>query len=305
MTGAARETRGLVDALLSEIRRRHAVENELRGAVEQAELANRAKSEFLAMMSHELRTPLNAVIGFADVMKDELYGPLGSDHYRDYSADIHASGEHLLSLINDILDLSKIEAKGFELNEESLDVAKAWDSVQTILREKIATAGLRVRARIPKRLPLLHADERAFRQILINLLSNAVKFTPEGGTVTIGAQIDGGGRFVLQVADSGIGIAQEDLEAVFEPFKQVDGSLARKYQGTGLGLPLCKRLVELHGGRLTIESEPGAGTTVKVLFGAQRVVARPRNRKRRARADNVMEFSRPAAPDAPARRKAG
>ncbi len=301
----AREARRSVEALLAEIRRRHAVENELRGAVEQAELANRAKSEFLAMMSHELRTPLNAVIGFADVMKDELFGPLGSDHYRDYSADIRASGEHLLNLINDILDLSKIEAKSFELHEESLDVAKAWDSVQTILREKIATAGLRVQARIPKRLPLLRADERAFRQILINLLSNAVKFTPAGGTVTIGAQIDGEGRFVLQVADSGIGIAQEDLEAVFEPFKQVDGSLARKYEGTGLGLPLCKRLVELHGGRLAIESEPGTGTTVTILFGAQRIVARPRNRKRRARADNVVEFNRPAAPDAPARRKAG
>ena len=260
-------------ALQTEIVERKRIETELRSAKDQAEVANRAKSEFLAMMSHELRTPLNAVIGFAEIMSGQFFGPLGSEQYRRYAEDIHMSGRHLLSLINDILDLSKIEANRFELNEEVLSIARVWRAVHAILQESIASARLELDADIPESLPGLRADQRAIRQILINLLSNAVKFTPEGGRIAVRAEVDARGRFVVSIADTGIGISEQDLDEVILPFKQVDSSLARKYEGTGLGLPLTHRLIEMHEGQLEIESALGAGTTVKAIFPGLRVAA--------------------------------
>jgi signal transduction histidine kinase len=259
-------------ALQLEIAERKRIETELRSAKEEAEVASRAKSEFLAMMSHELRTPLNAVIGFAEIMAGQFFGPIGSEQYRRYAADIHMSGKHLLSLINDILDLSKIEANRFELHEVTLSVARTWRAVQSILEESISSAKLDLQADVSSSLPCLRGDERAIRQILINLLSNAVKFTPEGGQITIAAAVDPEGRLVLSVADTGIGISEQDLRDVILPFKQVDSSLARKFEGTGLGLPLTQRLVEMHDGRLEIDSTLGEGTTVKLIFPAERVV---------------------------------
>jgi signal transduction histidine kinase len=259
-------------ALQQEIAERKRIETELRRAKEQAEVANRSKSEFLAMMSHELRTPLNAVIGFAEIMAGQFFGPIGSEQYRRYAADIHMSGKHLLSLINDILDLSKIEANRFELHEENLSLARTWSAVQSILQESVSSAKLGLEADVPSSLPCLRGDERAIRQILINLLSNAVKFTPEGGQITVKAAVDSEGRLILSVVDTGIGISEHDLKEVILPFKQVDSSLARKFEGTGLGLPLTHRLVEMHDGQLEIESTLGAGTTVQLIFPAERVV---------------------------------
>ena len=253
-------------ALEFEITERKRAEEELRSAKEQAEMANRSKSEFLAMMSHELRTPLNAVIGFAEVMHMELFGSLGNDQYRRYANDIHNSGQHLLSLINDILDLSKIEANSFELHRDIISFSDVWEEVRSMLLENVASAGLELVGEVPESLPKIRADIRSLRQILLNLLSNAIKFTPQGGVITVRAFVGPTGRFVVRVSDTGIGISEQDLETVLTPFKQVDSSLARKYEGTGLGLPLTQRLVELHGGSLEIESGLGEGTTVTLLF---------------------------------------
>lgn len=269
-------------ALQSEIAERKRVEKELRASKEQAEIANRAKSEFLAMMSHELRTPLNAVIGFAEVMSEEFFGPIGSEKYRRYAEDIHMSGSHLLSLINDILDLSKIEANQLELNDDVVDIAETWRAVRSILQDNVAAAELSLKDEVPETLPRLRADGRAFRQILINLLSNAVKFTPEGGQIIVKAEINDQGCFVLSVDDTGIGISERDLEAVLQPFKQVDSSLARKYEGTGLGLPLTQRLVEMHDGRMQIHSTLGSGTKVEITLEPDRIIPdqKPAQKKR-------------------------
>ncbi len=259
-------------ALESEIRERKRIERELRTAKDQAEVANRAKSEFLAMMSHELKTPLNAVIGFAEILSKENLGPIGKQEYRGYAEDILLSGNHLLSLINDILDLSKIEANRFELYDEAIDVAETLQSVLHLHQEKMAADALEFDTYFAKPRHGLRADQRAIRQMLINLLSNAVKFTPPGGRISVKADIDRDGRFILSVSDTGIGIAKKDQPKVLLPFNQVDSRLARKYEGTGLGLPLIKRLMELHGGWLRIDSVLGRGTTVSLIFPRERVI---------------------------------
>ncbi len=255
-----------------DITERKAAEAALQRAKDEAELANRTRSRFFANMSHELRTPLSAIIGFSKLIRSEGYGPVGSEKYLEFAADIEDSGTHLLEVINDILDLSKAEAGRLELREEVVDVARALDTCVRLVLDRVLAAGVVVKQEVAPGLPRLRADEHMVTQIVLNLLSNAVKFTPGGGEVRLRAALGEGGGLELEVADTGIGIADEDLELVLTPFGQVDGSLNRQHQGTGLGLSLTNTLVELHQGRLEIASELGAGTTVTVRFPAERTL---------------------------------
>jgi len=236
-----------------------------------AEEANRTKSMFLAQMSHELRTPLHAVLGFAEIMEQQLFGPL-SDRYRDSAGRIRTSGTHLLNLINDILDLSRVEAGEFKVVAEPVDVAAVLEESVQLARELPGSGALALDAAIPAGLPWLTADTRRLRQVVLNLLSNAVKFTPEGGRVTLRALADSAG-LVVSVQDTGVGIAPEHLETVLRPFGQVDNSHTRKHDGAGLGLPLAREFTRLMGGTLSIASAPGAGTTVTVAFPRERLLA--------------------------------
>ena len=250
-------------------------DEELRIAKEAAEIANRSKTEFLANMSHELRTPLNAIIGFSEIIKNQLLGPVGAPRYREYATDIYRSGNHLLEIINDILDLSKLEAGKFELHERELYLPDVTEDCLRLVRERAHEAGLRLGTAMAADLPLLWADQRLVKQILLNLLSNAVKFTPRGGKVTVEARVAESGELALAVADTGIGMSASEIQTALTPFGQVDSALTRRHQGSGLGVPLVKSLSERHGGRLEITSRPGAGTTVTVLFPPARVLARP------------------------------
>ncbi len=252
-----------------QLRRAHALEASLK---REAETASRAKSEFLASMSHELRTPLNAIIGFSEMLKAEMLGPLGIDRYREYAHDIHGSGQHLLGIINDILDLAKAEANALELHEEVIPVDQLLEDVLRMLRPNVAKAGLRLALEPPKAPIELYADRRYLRQILINMLSNAVKFTERGGEIVLSADLDASGDCVFRCSDSGIGIAEDDLEQVLRPFVQVANVYTRDHGGTGLGLPLVKKLTELHGGELHLESRLGVGTTVTIRLPAWRVI---------------------------------
>ena len=243
-----------------------------------AEEANRAKSEFLANMSHELRTPLNAIIGFSEMMSAEMFGKIGDRRYAEYSRDILASGQHLLALINDVLDMSKIEAGKHSLYLETLDVGEAVADAVRLVRNRAETAGLQLLVDAPATLPQVDADARALKQVLLNLLSNALKFTPTGGLIEVRARADDG-EVRVAVIDSGIGIAQSDLQRLGRPFEQVETQHAKTTHGTGLGLALTKALVHLHGGRFDLESEAGVGTTVSFTLplaasGASRPGAR-------------------------------
>ena len=225
----------------------------------QLELANKHKSEFLANMSHELRTPLNAIIGFSEMLDEQMFGEL-NDKQAEYVKDIHSSGRHLLSLINDILDLAKVEAGRMELNLSEYNLPASIDNALTLVRERAARHGLKLAAEVDPELSELTGDERKVKQVLLNLLSNAVKFTPEGGSVTVRARRDGAVAEIA-VVDTGVGIAPEDQAAVFEEFKQVGNDVTKKGEGTGLGLALARSFVELHGGRIWLTSEPGKGSS--------------------------------------------
>jgi signal transduction histidine kinase len=251
-------------------------------ARDQAEAASRAKSEFLASMSHELRTPLNAIIGFSEIMKYETLGPVGSVQYRGYAEDINDSGQHLLSLINDILDLSKVESGVDELIEENIEVPEILESVLRLVQQRAENGGLELELDIPQDLPSLRGDERKVKQILANLLTNAIKFTEPGGRVTlkVWCRVDSG--FVFQIVDTGIGIAAENIPKALSQFGQVESSLNRNCEGTGLGLPLSKGLVELHGGYLDLQSQVGVGTTVTVRFPATRIALSQQDMQSRA-----------------------
>ncbi len=266
---------------------------ELVAARDEAEYANRAKSQFLAVMSHELRTPLNAIIGFSEIMFAEPYGPLGDNRYKQYVQDIHGSGGHLLSIINDILDLSKIEAGQAELNEEEVDLAALTASVVRIMQERAATAGLAFLCESGEGLPWVRADRRALKQILLNLLSNAVKFTPKGGQVGLRMAVDDDRGLRMIVYDTGIGIDPQDIPRAMAAFGQVDASWSRRYEGAGLGLPISRALIRLHDGTLEIASEPGMGTTVTVRLPPQRVGPLPQPKPPTATDQAVVGESQP------------
>jgi PAS domain S-box-containing protein len=253
-------------------------ERALNAARETAEQASRAKSAFLAHMSHELRTPLNAIIGFSELIKTEMLGPVGSVRYKEYAGDIHGSGKHLLQLINDVLDISKIEAGKAELRDETVDLGETIDDCASLIRPQAIAGNLKVMVDAPKDLLRLRGDARALKQVLLNLLSNAIKFTPAGGEVRLSVRINDRGDLELAVSDTGIGMNERDAAKIFEPFYQIRSELTRQYEGTGLGLSLVKGLIEMHGGTIAVRSVPQHGTTMTATFPAARVIAPPEPR---------------------------
>jgi PAS domain S-box-containing protein len=251
-------------AMHEDITERKRAEASMEEARHAAEMANKAKTELLANMSHELRTPLNAIIGFSQTMRDGLFGPLGNEKYGEYADHIHASGSHLRDLINDMLDVAAMESGRLTLNEEEVDLADVQKTAVDMLASQAREAGVTLANAIGSDQPRLRADPRRLRQILLNVLSNAVKFTPQGGRIDCAARRDDDGGLAITVRDTGIGMDEQGLITAMTKFGQVDSSLSRKQEGTGLGLPLTKGLVELHGGRLDLASAPNAGTTVTI-----------------------------------------
>jgi PAS domain S-box-containing protein len=257
---------------VEDVTERKAAEETMRQAKEQADLANRAKTEFLANMSHELRTPLNAVIGFAEIIMKEMFGPAGRPEYVEYAHDIHDSGRLLLELINDILDMSKIEAGKKELQDSVIDIGRVMLSSVRLVHPRAELGRVVIDVDLPPDLPTVRAEELSMKQIITNLLTNAVKFTPEGGKVVLSAKVETDGWMAMTVIDTGIGIAPEDMDKALAPFGQIESSLSSKTQGTGLGLPLAQALVHLHGGTLDLDSSPGSGTTATIRLPADRIV---------------------------------
>jgi signal transduction histidine kinase len=264
---ALREIAGSLDRLVADRTR------ELQAAHDEALAASQAKSQFLAGMSHELRTPLNAIIGFSEIMQLELVGPIGSDTYRDYAGIINESGQHLLGIINDVLDVAKIEAGRMELSEEIVDVAAVVAEVVRLLGDRARRGGVTIKTSMQSGLPRLMADKGKIRQILLNLIGNSIKFTRNDGTITVSARVSAVGKLVLAVSDTGIGIPADELQNVMEAFVQGGDASTRTHHGSGLGLPLCKALTEMHAGSLMLESEVGKGTCVTISLPPHRVLA--------------------------------
>ena len=269
-TLATLEARAEKDALIGELEQAKAISDEAR---RRAEGANISKSRFLAQMSHELRTPLNAILGFSEVMKSEVFGPHAVPTYKEYAADIHNSGVHLLNLINEILDLSRIEAGRYELNEEPTDLAHVVADCRHLLQLRARNRGISIHEMFEPELPRLWADERACRQICLNLLSNAIKFTPQGGEIWLKAGWTAAGGQYMSVRDNGPGIPEDEIPIVLASFGQGTNAIKSAEQGTGLGLPIAKNLVDLHGGTFTLKSKVRFGTEVIVTFPAERVMS--------------------------------
>jgi PAS domain S-box-containing protein len=264
----------LFAVVLRDVTERITVEHELRSARDTAELADRAKTEFLANMSHELRTPLNAIIGFAEIIETEIFGT-GDPRYPDYARDIRLSGQHLLGILKQILDFSRIDAKNVALRESEIVLPTLIGECLNMIRLRARENNVVLETDLDDAPPHLFADALKLKQVLLNLLSNAVKFTPEGGTVTVGLHLQPGRELILSVRDTGIGMREEDIPLALSPFGQVADAFVRNHDGVGLGLPLARHLTELHQGRLEIESRPGEGTTVRVHLPAERVIEVP------------------------------
>lgn len=251
---------------------RHKAEEMLRAAKEKAELASRVKTEFLATMSHELRTPLNAIIGFSEVLLSEALGPLGNERYKEYISDIRSSGTHFLALVDELLDISRIECGRLDLEECTVDLAELIEFCLAPFEETIEAKKLSLSIGINSRSHCIYGDRRMLKKILINLLSNAVKFTPGGGKIDLKADLDDRGQFVISVIDTGVGIDQEDLDRIVQPFERGETAFSRTHDGAGMGLALAKSLTEIHGGNLEIDSQPGRGTRVVLRLPSERVV---------------------------------
>jgi PAS domain S-box-containing protein len=249
------------EGTVEEVTEKFERERALRAALRQAEIANKMKAAFLAAMSHELKTPLNAVLGFSEIIREELLGPVGNPAYREYAGDIHKSGARLLAVINDVLDVSRLEGGLLTIDARHENIHDIVEQAIKLARD-VTHDGRGIAIDIAADMPLLHVDPRRLAQAMGNLLANALKFTPADGGVRIAAHVERDGAAVLVVEDTGIGMAPETIAAALEPFRQIDGTLARRFEGAGLGLSISKSLVELHGGRLEIASEVGAGTTV-------------------------------------------
>ena len=260
-----------------DITQRKQAEQDVTRAMKEAKLANRAKTEFLANMSHELRTPLNAIIGFSQMMSTESLGPIGSPRYREYAGDINGSALHLLNIINEILDLSKIEAGKMEMNEDELDLGAVVADVLRVTRPRALDSDLELRNQATGALPLLRADRGKIKQILLNALSNAVKFTPPGGKITVDAQLRPDRCLEVSVADTGIGMSPDEIPVAISRFGQVEGALSRSYAGAGLGLSIVTSMMALHGGACEIDSKKGAGTVLRLVFPAERVAAQAKS----------------------------
>jgi two-component system, cell cycle sensor histidine kinase PleC len=269
-TLATLEARAEKDALIGELEQAKAKSDEARG---RAEAANISKSRFLAQMSHELRTPLNAILGFSEVMKNEIFGPHTVAVYKEYSADIHNSGVHLLNLINEILDLSRIEAGRYELNEEAVAVAQVVEDCHHLLKLRAKTRGLTIHEMFEPEMPKIWGDERAVRQICLNLLSNAIKFTPQGGEIWLKVGWTAAGGQYISVRDTGPGIPDDEIPIVLASFGQGSNAIKSAEQGAGLGLPIAKSLIDLHGGSFAIKSKLREGTEVVVTFPPERVMS--------------------------------
>jgi len=259
------------EQLRGEVEERKRIEADLLEANMYAEKANRAKSDLMANMSHELRTPLNAIIGFSQAIKEETFGPLNNEKYAEYLNDIHQSGQHLLGLINDILDTSAIEADALQLQEEEVDLEKVIDTSIRLIMPQAKAEKISLSSAINHTSPRIYADERRIKQIFLNLLSNSVKFTPKGGEVFINGNLNNDGTLSISVCDTGVGMGRDEIAKALSKFGQINSGLDRKHEGTGLGLPLTKGLIELHDGTFEIESKKDQGTKVHLTFPKERV----------------------------------